>query len=350
MARKKAAADAASSEETDSKIDQIYAEIEKGFGANILIGGDQAITEEQQIIPISPSLDIITSGGILEGSWVGVTGPPKTGKTSLCLCFAANAQRSEYGSRRIFYSKIEGRLSLHHLKAIEGLNLERGAFNIIQSTPDKILSAQDNLKIISQIARTIPRAVIIIDSISSLCDEKELTEGVGTETRGGGAKLFSQFCRNLNQVIPVQKTIVLGITHIIANTSGFGAPTTERAANMWRYQRDYHLHAKYKKIWEVDGKPIGIQTNWLCETSALGPPGLGIDSFLRFGIGIDHLYELVNYGVVLKLIKQSGSWYSLTFVEDEQKAQGLENIYELLKNSPEWAEQLHKEVLKVMVG
>jgi hypothetical protein len=182
-----------------------------------------------------------------------------------------------------------------------------------------------------------------------------MNEGVGTETRGGGAKLFSQFCRLLNSTVPVNRAVVVGITHLIANTSGMGAQLVERAARMWTYQCDYQLRARKKEAWKTSAGQVGLVVDWACNTSPLGPPGMTIDSYLRFGVGIDRLYECLVLGAQAGLVKKNGSWLTLEFLGRERhkhllggeappKAQGEENLYRMLVARPEWAEALRSEV------
>lgn len=339
-------------------VERIAKEIEKDYGEGVLISGHEAIQDKRVVVPISPAMDIITSGGVEEGSWVGITGNPKSGKTSCALSIAANAQLPEFGGRPVYYDKVEGRLSINHLKGIRGLDLAPGKFHIIQSREGKILTAQDHLTILTNILRTVPGAFIIIDSISALCDEKEMTDGVGTETRGGGAKLFSQFCRLMNNVVPVHRSIVVGITHLISNTSGMGAQYVERAARMWQYQCDYQLRTIMRTAWKSGEKQIGLIIKWACNTSKLGPPGMSIDSYLRFGVGVDRLFEAVSLGVAGGLVKKSGSWLTMDFLQKPQheallegeappKFQGAENLYRALLEKPAWARALEQEVLSL---
>jgi recombination protein RecA len=350
----------------DSFTDQIFAEVEKDYGAGVMISGEEATKTVPQVIPWSPSLDIILGGGgIEEGSWIGITGHEKTSKTCSSLCFAANAQRPENGSRPIFYAKIEGRLSLLHLRGIRGLDLSPGKFNIIQSREGRILSAQDFLRILESVIKSVPGAVVILDSISALCDEREQNDGVGTETRGGGAKIFSQWCRLMNQVVPVNRTIVIGITHLISNTSGMGKQYLERAARMWLYQKDYDLRTISKTPWKVDEKQIGLQVKWVCNTSKSGAPGKTVDAWLRFGIGLDKIYEVMNFATCANLIKKAGAWFSLSYLANgkwdflfadwKEKSgkdippqfQGAEKVYAALVANPKWSAALEAEVMAI---
>ena len=61
-------------------------------------------------------------------------------------------------------------------------------------------------------------------------------------------------------------------------------------------------------------------------TSALGPPGGKITSYLRYGQGIDCETELVTLASDLGLISKAGAWYTFSFSdkEDKPKFQGVE--------------------------
>lgn len=330
----------------ESFTQRILNQVEKDYGDGVMVSGEDVRDAKLTTVPWSPSLDAILGGGILEGSWVGITGPPKTCKTSVALCLAKNAQKPEYGSRPVFYAKIEGRLSMALLRGTADLDLSPTRFNVIQSSKRKLLAAQDYLTILSDIITAVPNAFIIIDSISALCDEREMTDGVGTETRGGGAKLFSQFCRLNNQKVPIQNTIVVGITHQIHNTSGIGPTKVERAAEMWKYQCDYQLRTVMKTPWKVGERSVGYQVKLECKTSRTGPPGLAIDSYVRFNLGIDDLFELMQFGMAMGSIKKSGAWLSLEFLrefpellEDPEKVpqfQGGDKACEALRKNKEW--------------
>lgn len=335
----------ASSETTTGPIDYVQvlsAEIEKEYGKSSIVNAEQFLADKKQIIPWSPSLDIILSGGVPEGSWVSVNGRPKVGKTTSLLSFAAKAQLPENGARTVYFLSVEGRFKEMNLRGIKGLNLSNDRFKLIQSTKEKILSTQDFLTIAEKIIKTHPKSVIIIDSISALADEKELTGGIGTETRGHNQKVISQFCNNTANIVPVMDCIVMGVTHTIANTSGFGSPTAEKAAVRWLYQSDIRIKANYAAPWMVpktNGREVGKIIKWSCLTSALGPPGMQIDSYMRYNVGIDDIYELIEFANSTGLIEQSGSWYILNFCcepgQEPLKKQGGENVYHYLLENPD---------------
>jgi recombination protein RecA len=102
------------------------------------------------------------------------------------------------------------------------------------------------------------------------------------------------------------------------------------------------LRASRFSPWEVSGTQIGQTIDWQVVTSALGPPGGKISSYLRYGAGIDEETEMVTLGADLGLIAKAGAWYKFEFVDEEEKPkfQGAEKCrLELIKN-PEYKKKL----------
>jgi recombination protein RecA len=308
-------------------ISAIEKDIIKEFGEGVIRSGSSVIDSELLVVPISPALDLVLGGGIPEGSFVTFTGHPKCGKTTTSLHFAAKCQRPENSGelcpdgREVFFFNIEGRLKKRDLEAISGLDLDR--FHVIGS-----------------------ESVVILDSYSALCTEAEITSSMNKMQRADGAKLLAKFCRKIANVVPVNKNIVIGITHLMGNPTGYGAEFKEKSGQAVAYQVDVKLRAKRFSPWEISGTQIGQTVEWQVVTSALGPPGGKITSYLRYGQGLDECTELVILGSDLGLITKAGAWYKFDFVEsdDKPKFQGAENCrIELQKN-----EELKKRLISSM--
>lgn len=332
-------------------VDQVLKKIRKEYGKTSIVGVEDIIDEQEKIVPISPTLDLITHGGVPSGSWVSISGAPKIGKTLCALTIAANAQKEAHGGRTVVYGHVEGRTRKMHVYGIDGLNKDSDKFILIQSTKEKILYAADYLNIFVDFLRNCPNVILIIDSLSALCDEKIASGGIGTETRGHGAKLISQFCDTVSNVVRINDSIVIGITHRIANTSGYGAFEIEKASRRWTYQSDIRLTAKKKEFWEEDGKIVGQKVSWLCECAALGPPGGETDSYIRYGIGLDKEYELIELGETLGVIEKGGAWYSFNPVDfgltgDIVKIQGKPAMRKMLCEQKEVYGAIYKKVME----
>jgi recombination protein RecA len=329
-------------------------DVKKAFGDNIILTGNAIVDKDVLTIPVSPSLDIVLNGGIPEGSFVVLTGQPKCGKTTTSLDFAATAQKKEYAhgsfkdGRQVYYLNIEGRLKKRDLEGIPGLDLER--FNVIGSQQGKILHAEEYLQIAEKIINEIPGSVLIIDSYSALCTEAEITSDMDKMQRADGAKLLAKFCRKVANVIPVNKNVVIGITHLMGNPTGYGAEFKEKSGQAIAYQTDIKLRAKTFKPWTVsaESSQIGQEIEWQVICSALGSPGGQITSFIRYGQGIDKQTEIINLASDLGIINKGGAWYTLSSVEGQPKFQGTEKVRTYLLENPNIYEELYKTVKTTM--
>ena len=329
-------------------------DVVKTFGDDIILSGNAVVDKKVLIIPFSPSLDIILNGGVPEGSFVVLTGQPKCGKTTSSLDFAATAQKPEYAygsfkdGREVYYLNIEGRLKKRDLEGIPGLNLSK--FHVIGSQTGKILHAEEYLQIGERIINEIPGSVVIIDSYSALCTEAEITSDMDKMQRADGAKLLAKFCRKVANVIPVNKNIVIGITNLMGNPTGYGAEFKEKSGQAIAYQTDIKLRAKSFKPWvlSADSSQIGQEIEWNVICSALGPPGGSITSYIRYGQGIDKQMEIINLASDIGIIHKGGAWYTLTSVEDKPKFQGTEKLRAYLMENPSAYESLLVSVKETM--
>lgn len=331
----------------------IVAEVTKDFGDEIIISGNSIVDKKVVVIPVSPSLDMVLNGGIPEGSFVVLTGQPKCGKTTTSLDFSATAQKKEYqgalkSPRQVYYLNIEGRLKKRDLEGIPGLDLSR--FHVIGSQQGKILHAEEYLQIAERIINQEPGCVMIIDSYSALCTEAEITSDMDKMQRADGAKLLAKFCRKVANVIPVNKNIVIGITHLMGNPTGYGAEFKEKSGQAIAYQTDIKLRAKTFKPWVVgtEGTQIGQEIEWQVVCSALGPPGATTTSFIRYGSGIDKYTEIVNIASDIGLINKAGAWFTLTTEKDTPKFQGAEKVRAYLVDKPEAYATLVKSVKETL--
>lgn len=329
-------------------------DVVKTFGDDIILSGNAVVDKKVLTIPFSPALDIVLNGGVPEGSFVVLTGQPKCGKTTSSLDFAATAQRPEYAygsfkdGREVYYLNIEGRLKKRDLEGIPGLNLAK--FHVIGSQTGKILHAEEYLQIGERIINEVPGSVLIIDSYSALCTEAEITSDMDKMQRADGAKLLAKFCRKVANVIPVNKNVVIGITHLMGNPTGYGAEFKEKSGQAIAYQTDIKLRAKTFKPWvlSADSSQIGQEIEWNVVCSALGPPGGSITSYIRYGQGIDKQMELINLASDIGLIHKGGAWYTLTSVEDKPKFQGTEKLRAYLMEHPETYTSLLASVKETM--
>lgn len=342
----------------DDRYDALVTELTKELG-NVIISGEDFNSRDKTVIPTTPRMDDALNGGIPEGCIVSCSGPPKVGKTTMGLHFAGQCQKEENGARPVFYLDVEGRLKKMNLNCIHGLKYTPPHFTIIQSTQERILTSEEFLKSAERIINTIPNSLVIIDSFSALCPEKERNMDISAEFRHPGAKLMASFCRKIANVVPVNDVIVWGVQHMITNTSGQGNKKFyEDGGVKISYHLDVRLRAKWAERWKEgkDGPIYGDIIHWDVVTSALGPPAFNVETYHRYGYGMDTDYELFEVGKDYGYIQRSGTWYTLAYMEDfvddydesDWKAQGVKKTFDLFKNTEGCRENLLKLIGELM--
>ena len=313
-----------------------------------MLSADSIIDNDGIVVPISPSIDVGLSGGIPEGTWVVLTGEPKTGKTTLALHIMAQFQKPEYGGRNGYYLNIEGRLKAMNLNST--LGLDRKKFLAITSHKEQIYDAEHYLDAALSIMKDDPGSVIIIDSLSALSPSKEQMVNMGDENQMAMMpKMLSKFTRKANQILPVNKNVIIGITHIMGNP-GFGAAKREKGGYAIAYQADIKLQATHIEKKTIGEKVFGQICHWKVLCSALGAPFGSIPMHIRYGSGVDILAELVELGVTYGFIVVKGSWYSYTPDGGEEiKVQGKEKFAAYLEENSLIADEIYKKIRNLVL-
>jgi len=300
-------------------------------------------------IPTTPKMDLMLSGGIPEGSFVVITGPPGLGKSAAALHIAGNAQKidSEFGSREVFYLDIEGRLKERDVFMNLNLDSSPEKFKLIRSSRSKIMSGEEFMDVGEKLVRHKPGSVIIFDSFSALCTSSRQEGAMGSRFRDDAPSMLSDFCKRINQMIPVNKSIVIGITHRIANQGGGIRKWNEASGEKIQYQADVKLKGTYQTAWLIGTDQIGQDVHWECEKSALGPPHKTCICKLRYRHGYDEVSEVVDLCVEFGLVKKRGSWFRIDNEKEggeEVKFQGIEKFIAAVKESPKLLEELKAKI------
>jgi recombination protein RecA len=358
---------------TKTKTPEYLKKIVKDYG-EIIRSGTEVLEQKKnyKTILVSPAIDIALGGGIREGSWLTLTGDPKSGKTTTAMQIAANCQKD---GRPIIYLDAEGRLKDMNFE-VRDLDPEKMT---IVAPEDKPIPAEDFLDVAYKMLShpDYYGAVLIIDSISSLMPKKEL-DGDFSPGRAGLPKILSIFTKKIGQLLPRQHGLIIAITHYIANTGGFGKAKLADGGNKIQYQADTRMEIagggeKVSAVspWtSTNGDRIGQVINWKIICSSMGAPGGQVQSYLRYGYGIDKTQEILMLSCDLGLIDKSGAWFTCTFMEgckdlakeikpdlntdDEEafnkafKFQGQDNLYAFLSENPKLIEFLESSIREML--
>jgi recombination protein RecA len=348
------------------------AEIAKKYG-NVIKTGTELLEKRKdyKIITVSPVVDVALSGGIKEGSWVMLSGAAKSGKTTLAMQIAANCQKE---GRHIIYLDVEGRLKEMNFEVAE---LDPNKVTIIRAEEEP-LSAEKFLDIAYKLVSSKENegCVCIIDSISSLIPQRDLEQDINGMTRPGLPKILSDFTKKMGQIVPNQRALMILITHMITNTSGYGASKMADGGVKIQYQADTRMEVKSIQPWVQDDQQIGQAINWKVLCSSMGPPGAECQSWVRYGHGVDKIQEILIMGQEAGLISQAGAWMTCSFLYNKPellksifsevelnsdntyknpdealkkcKCQGAEKLYFFIKENPSLYDALVEEIKSML--
>ena len=325
--------------------------------------------KSRKIITGNISADIALGGGIPLGCTVLFGAKPKLGKSTCALQYAANAQ-NQFGCK-VFFFGPEGRLTPTILNQIRGLKTGEDDFEIVR--PPKIMvdgefrgyekwHAEQWWDKVGETIQDNPGSVGIVDSISNLASEKEVSEEMGYQERGRKQAIEAQFCRKFGDIIvPNQFTLFL-IAQVQANTSGYGPTLQMKAGNAMQHQADILLLGKTKEdIKNTDGRIIGHDAHFIIAHSALGPPGEMVVP-ITYGYGIDNERDVLKTCIEWGMIQKAATWLRFPFkddkdttvldavTEDSPKAQGELQARAWLMNHPDHCKALELFIRSKVLG
>ena len=187
------------------KIDTVFSQIEKQFGEGSLmkLGADQ-IKKIPAISTGALSIDLALGiGGIPRGRVVEIYGPESSGKTTLSLHIAAEAQKA--GGVAAFID------AEHALDPIYARALGVDVDELLVSQPD---TGEQALEIADMLIQSGGIDLVVIDSVAALVPKAEIEGEMGDSHVGLQARLMSQALRKLTGSLHKTNTTVIFINQI----------------------------------------------------------------------------------------------------------------------------------------
>ena len=270
-------------------------------------------------------------GGIPRGRITEIYGPEASGKTTLALHIAANAQRA--GGVAAFID-AEHALDVDYSKKL-GVDVE----NLLVSQPD---TGEQGLEIADILVRSGAVDVIVVDSVAALVPKAEIEGEMGDHHLGLMARLMSQALRKLAGNINRSKTSVVFINQLREKIGVmFGNPETTTGGRALKFYASVRLDVRrigpVKERDEITGSRVRVKV----VKNKVAPPFRQAEFDIMFNEGISHAGLLVDLGVEAGVIDKSGAWYSYG---KERIGQGRENAKLYLKDNTELAAEVEVKV------
>ncbi|TMQ78964.1 RecA protein [Candidatus Accumulibacter phosphatis] len=310
------------------------AQIEKQFGkGSIMKMGDGSVVTDISVVSTgSLGLDIALGiGGLPRGRVVEIYGPESSGKTTLALQVIAEMQK--LGGTAAFID-AEHALDPGYAQKL-GVNLDE----LLISQPD---TGEQALEIADMLVRSASVDVVVIDSVAALVPKAEIDGEMGDSLPGLQARLMSQALRKLTANINRTNTLVIFINQIRMKIGVmFGSPETTTGGNALKFYASVRLDIRRIGSIKKGDEVIGNETRVKVVKNKVAPPFREATFDILYGEGTSREGEIIELGVLHKLVDKSGSWYAYN---GEKIGQGKDNAREYLRSKPQIAEEIEARI------
>ncbi|RQO60513.1 recombinase RecA [Paucibacter sp. KBW04] len=309
-------------------------QIEKQFGkGSIMRLGEGEVIEDIQVVSTgSLGLDIALGvGGLPRGRVVEIYGPESSGKTTLTLQVIAEMQK--VGGVAAFID-AEHALDIQYAQKL-GVNLQ----DLLISQPD---TGEQALEIVDALVRSGSVDLIVVDSVAALTPKAELEGEMGDSLPGLQARLMSQALRKLTATIKKTNCMVIFINQIRMKIGVmFGSPETTTGGNALKFYASVRLDIRRIGSIKKGDEVIGSETKVKVVKNKVASPFKTAEFDILYGEGISREGEIIDMGVVAKVVEKSGSWYAYN---GEKIGQGKDNAREFLRENADIAREIENKV------
>jgi len=316
-------------------VEQAISQIEKQFGRGSIIKmGEEKIMDIPAISTGSLALDMALGiGGVPRGRVLEIYGPEASGKTTLALHIAAEAQAK---GGMIAFVDAEHALDVGYAKKL-GVDVD----SLLVSQPD---TGEQGLDIAEILVRSGAIDLLVIDSVAALVPRAEIEGEMGDHHVGLQARLMSQALRKLTAAISRSMTCVIFINQIRMKIGVmFGNPETTTGGNALKFYSTVRLDIRRIGAIKDGDQVIGNRTRVKVVKNKIAPPFKEAEFDIIYGHGISKEGDVLDLGVSLGIIEKSGAWYSFG---DERIGQGRENVKNFLAENKDIFEKIAESVLE----
>lgn len=320
--------------ERNAHLKSALQQIEKQFGEGAImpLGVDKRGPIEG-ISTGSLSLDIALGGqGIPRGRIIEIFGPESSGKTTLALHCAAEAQKKG-GVAAIIDAE-------HAFDPTWAKKLGVELDSLLVSQPS---SGEEAMQITEMLVKSNAVDLIIVDSVAALIPKQELQGEIGDSHVGLQARLMSQSMRKLTGAIAKSKTAVIFINQIREKIGVmFGSPETTPGGRALKFYCSCRVDVRRIGALKDGEEQVGQRVKAKIVKNKVAPPFRVAEFDMMHADGISYEGDLLDLGTTHKVINRSGAWFKHGEV---YLGQGKEKARNYLIENPDVAEEIRQQVL-----
>jgi recombination protein RecA len=309
-------------------------QIEKQFGkGSVMRMGDAGVVRDIETVSTgSLGLDLALGvGGLPRGRVVEIYGPESSGKTTLTLQVAAEIQR---------LGGVAAFIDAEH--ALDRLYAEKIGVDVNELLVSQPNNGEEALEIADMLVRSGAVDLVVVDSVAALTPKAEIEGDMGDSHMGLQARLMSQALRKLTANIKRTNTLVIFINQIRMKIGVmFGSPETTTGGNALKFYASVRLDIRRIGAIKRGDDIIGNETKVKVVKNKVAPPFKEVIFDILYGEGISRESEIIDLGAKHGFIDKAGAWYSYN---GERIGQGKENVRQYLRDRPELAQTIEKQI------
>ena len=314
-------------------LETAMAQIERAYGkGSIMRLGDNAGIVVEAIPTGSLSLDLALGiGGLPKGRIIEIYGPESSGKTTLALHVAAEAQKR---GGEVAFIDAEHALDPTYARAL-GVDID----SMLISQPD---TGEQGLEICEALVRSGAIDVVVVDSVAALTPRAEIEGDMGDSHVGLLARLMSQALRKLAGSISKTNCIVIFINQLREKVGVmYGNPEVTTGGRALKFYASVRIDVRRVEALKNGGEVVGNRTRAKVVKNKVAPPFREAEFDIMYGEGISKIGEILDLAVKLDLVQKSGSWFAMG---DMRLGQGRDAAKQYLKDHPETADELEAQI------
>jgi recombination protein RecA len=320
--------------EREKALELAVEQIEKQFGkGSIMKLGEAPSRLAVSVIPTgSISLDLALGvGGIPRGRIIEMFGPESSGKSTLAFHIMAEAQKQGGVAA---YIDVE-----HAFDPIYAAHCGVEVNDLLISQPD---SAEQALEITETLIRSGAVDVVVIDTVAALVPKAEIEGDMGDAQIGLQARLMSQALRKLTAAISRSHTAAIFINQLREKIGVFfGSPEVTPGGRALKFYSSVRIDLRRIDSIKQGSEIIGNRVRAKVVKNKVAPPFRSAEFDIMFAHGISKEGDLIDLAVGMGMIKKAGAFFSFG---DTRLGQGRENAKEYLKEHPELADEIERQI------
>ncbi|MGW4383102.1 recombinase RecA [Kitasatospora sp. NPDC004531] len=317
----------------EKALEAALAQIERQFGkGSVMRLGEKANEPVEVISTGSTALDVALGvGGIPRGRVIEIYGPESSGKTTLTLHLAANAQKA---GGTVAFVDAEHALDPEYAKKL-GVDTDA----LLVSQPD---TGEQALEITDMLIRSGAIDLVIIDSVAALVPRAEIEGEMGDSHVGLQARLMSQALRKIAGALNQSNTTAIFINQLREKIGVmFGSPETTTGGRALKFYASVRLDIRRIETLKDGTEAVGNRTRVKVVKNKVAAPFKQAEFDILYGVGISREGGLIDMGVEHGFIRKSGAWYTY---EGDQLGQGKENARNFLRDNPQLADEIEVKI------